>query len=114
MNQENNEADFDMEKIRALPEWKLEDHLQSVEMIAAFAKEMLADDIADEERLAFVKALALAKDPRPAPLKDHEVRELVNELRDTAVKFAGHGSLRERIASVVTTRLRFKPASQRK
>ena len=34
-------------------------------------------------------------------MKPHEFRELVNELRDTAVKYHDHQSLRERIAHVL-------------
>jgi hypothetical protein len=33
-----------------------------------------------------------------APVKDHVVREVVNRLRDTALEFHAHGSLRERFA----------------
>lgn len=35
------------------------------------------------------------------PMKDHELRELVNALRDVAVKYHGTQQLRERIAQVV-------------
>jgi hypothetical protein len=31
-------------------------------------------------------------------VKDHVVREVVNRLRDTALEFHAHGSLRERLA----------------
>jgi len=34
-------------------------------------------------------------------MKDHETRELVNTLRDLALQFHDHQSLRERIAHVV-------------
>ncbi|MGP6823551.1 hypothetical protein ACTZNP_28045, partial [Klebsiella pneumoniae] len=34
-------------------------------------------------------------------MKDHEIRELVNQLRDIAIKYHGTGQLRERIAHVV-------------
>lgn len=34
-------------------------------------------------------------------MKDHEIRELVNQLRDIAVKYHGAGQLREQIARVV-------------
>lgn len=34
-------------------------------------------------------------------MKDHEIRELVNQLRDIAIKYHGAGQLRERIAHVV-------------
>lgn len=35
------------------------------------------------------------------PMKDHEKRELVNALRDCAVEFHSHQSLRERLAHIV-------------
>lgn len=38
-------------------------------------------------------------------LKDHEVRELVNDLRDCAIKFHNHQSLRERIANILIPKL---------
>lgn len=34
-------------------------------------------------------------------MKDHEIRELVNQLRDVAIKYHGAGQLREQIASTV-------------
>ena len=34
-------------------------------------------------------------------MKDHEIRELVNQLRDVAIKYHGTGQLREQIARVV-------------
>ena len=34
-------------------------------------------------------------------MKQHEFRELVNELRDTAIKYRDHQQLRERIAHVL-------------
>lgn len=37
-----------------------------------------------------------------AVLKPHEFRELVNDLRDTAVKYAGAQSLREGIAHTLS------------
>lgn len=37
----------------------------------------------------------------PVVLKDHEIRELVNQLRDIAIKYHGTGQLRERIAHVI-------------
>ena len=41
---------------------------------------------------------AAAPLPSTAPVKDHVVREVVNRLRDTALEFHAHGSLRERLA----------------
>ena len=34
-------------------------------------------------------------------MKDHEIRELVNQLQDIAIKYHGAGQLREQIARVV-------------
>jgi len=47
-----------------------------------------------------VAAIVRAAAPLPstAPVKDHVVREVVNRLRDTALEFHAHGSLRERLA----------------
>lgn len=39
-------------------------------------------------------------------MKDHEIRELVNELRDTAVQFHATQQLRERIAYIVVPHLK--------
>lgn len=39
--------------------------------------------------------------PAPVPMKDHQIRELVNELRDIAVEYHGTQQLRERIARTV-------------
>lgn len=36
-------------------------------------------------------------------MKDHEIRELVNQLRDIAIKYHGAGQLREQISRVVRT-----------
>ncbi len=35
-------------------------------------------------------------------LKPHHYREMINELRDTAVKYHDHQSLRERLSGVVS------------
>jgi hypothetical protein len=47
-----------------------------------------------------VAAIVRAATPSPstAPVKDHVVREVVNQLRDTALEFHAHGNLRERLA----------------
>lgn len=42
---------------------------------------------------------------QPAPLKDHQIAQTVNAVRDIAVKFHGHQSLRERIAEVLVPAL---------
>lgn len=39
--------------------------------------------------------------PAPASMKDHQIRELVNELRDIAIDYHGTQQLRERIARTV-------------
>ncbi|HEO9242459.1 TPA: hypothetical protein ACOEHP_000725 [Enterobacter ludwigii] len=39
--------------------------------------------------------------PAPEPMKDHQFRELVNELRDIAVEYHGTQQLRERIARTI-------------
>lgn len=39
--------------------------------------------------------------PAPASMKDHQIRELVNELRDIAVEYHGTQQLRERIARTI-------------
>jgi len=42
-----------------------------------------------------------AAPPAPVAMKDHQIRELVNELRDIAVGYHGTQQLRERIARTV-------------
>ncbi|WP_434795859.1 hypothetical protein [Citrobacter europaeus] len=39
--------------------------------------------------------------PAPEPMKNHQIRELVNDLRDIAVEYHGTQQLRERIARTV-------------
>ncbi|EPC7971775.1 hypothetical protein ACSVXM_002848 [Enterobacter hormaechei] len=39
--------------------------------------------------------------PAPIAMKDHQIRELVNELRDIAVKYHGSQQLREHIARTI-------------
>lgn len=39
--------------------------------------------------------------PAPVSMKDHQIRELVNELRDIAIEYHGTQQLRERIARTV-------------
>ncbi|EQB1509196.1 hypothetical protein [Enterobacter hormaechei] len=39
--------------------------------------------------------------PAPVAMKDHQIRELVNELRDIAVEYHGTQQLRERIARTI-------------
>ncbi|MED7790248.1 hypothetical protein TB147_02820 [Klebsiella aerogenes] len=47
--------------------------------------------------------VALYRHAQPAPvvLKDHQIRELVNQLRDIAIEYHGTQQLRERIARVL-------------
>ena len=42
-----------------------------------------------------------AAPPAPVAMKDHQIRDLVNELRDIAVEYYGTQQLRERIAKTV-------------
>lgn len=42
-----------------------------------------------------------AAQPAPVVLKDHQIRELVNQLRDIAIEYHGTQQLRERIARVL-------------
>ena len=41
--------------------------------------------------------------PAPVSMKDHQIREMVNELRDIAIEYQGTQQLRERIARTVRT-----------
>jgi len=52
---------------------------------------------AAEARLAEIDSAA-PPSPSTAPVKAHVAREVVNRLRDTALEFHAHGSLRERLA----------------
>lgn len=45
--------------------------------------------------------LHIKAQPAPVVLKDHQIRELVNQLRDIAIKYHAAGQLREQIARVV-------------
>ncbi|MFS9649387.1 hypothetical protein [Enterobacter hormaechei] len=53
-----------------------------------------------EETICELMALLTAT-PVPVSMKDHQVRELVNELRDIAVEHHGTQQLRERIARTI-------------
>lgn len=44
---------------------------------------------------------AISQQPAPVVLKDHQIRELVNQLRDIAIEYHGTQQLRERIARVL-------------
>ena len=51
---------------------------------------------------AAIEALrAYHAQPAPVVLKDHQIRELVNQLRDIAIEYHGTQQLRERIAQAV-------------
>jgi hypothetical protein len=54
-----------------------------------------------------------AAPPAPVAMKDHQIRELVNELRDIAVEYHGTQQLRERIARTVrAAMLQSEPVNQ--
>ncbi|HID3999539.1 TPA: hypothetical protein ACXE6J_003300 [Klebsiella pneumoniae] len=50
----------------------------------------------DESRIPLYAA-----QPAPVVPKDHQIRELVNQLRDIAIEYHGTQQLRERIARVL-------------
>jgi len=52
----------------------------------------------EEDAIAAWNRRATEPSPSTAPVEDHVVREVVNRLRDTALEFHAHGSLRERLA----------------
>ncbi|MGR7310616.1 DUF551 domain-containing protein [Klebsiella aerogenes] len=59
---------------------------------------------ADDPKLAeYSEPTPLYRHAHPAPvaLKDHQMRELVNQLRDTAIQYHGTQQLREQIARVI-------------
>lgn len=58
------------------------------------AQELIHDDV-----LPF--SIPEAAQPAPASMKDHQIRELVNELRDIAIEYHGTQQLRERISRTV-------------
>ena len=53
------------------------------------------------EALARIALASLEAEPVPVSMKDHQFRELVNELRDIAVEYHGTQQLREHIARTV-------------
>ncbi|KTH33821.1 DUF551 domain-containing protein [Klebsiella aerogenes] len=57
----------------------------------------------DAEEMAHGELVPLYRYAPPAPvvLKDHQIRELVNQLRDIAIEYHGTQQLRERIARVL-------------
>ena len=71
------------------------------------SEEAIAKVYCDETGMIGPKHLVgdvpLHRYPQPAPvvLKDHQIRELVNHLRDIAIEYHGTQQLRERIARVI-------------
>ncbi|WP_339325977.1 hypothetical protein [Enterobacter hormaechei] len=60
-----------------------------------------ADDV-DEIKTGLRAVFAnITAPPAPVSMKDHQIRELVNELRDIAVKYHGSQQLREHIARTI-------------
>jgi hypothetical protein len=45
-------------------------------------------------------------------MKDHQIAQLVNQLRDTAIAYHASGQLRERISTLVNDALKQTPASE--
>lgn len=62
------------------------------------------------ERQAFYMAIATKAAAPADALKDHEIREAVNTLRDIAIKYHAAGQLREQIAYFIVPLLRKTPA----
>ena len=60
-------------------------------------------DAAEMEIAALRKRINELESAKPSPIsmKDHQIRELVNELRDIAVDYHGTQQLRERIAITI-------------
>ncbi|WP_245000829.1 DUF551 domain-containing protein [Enterobacter kobei] len=52
-------------------------------------------------KLARIALASLEAEAVPVSMKDHQIRELVNELRDIAIEYHGTQQLRERIARTV-------------
>ena len=52
-------------------------------------------------RAAFANVTTKPAPVVPEPMKDHQIRELVNDLRDIAIEYHGTQQLRERIARTV-------------
>ena len=61
------EEDFDIEKVNALPKFRPEDYLQSVNDVAFYAKEFLADGITDSERRIALEVISRAKSDEREP-----------------------------------------------
>lgn len=63
--------------------------------------EAQADRFGWESALTEIIPLYRHAQPAPVVLKDHQIRELVNQLRDIAIEYHGTQQLRERIARVL-------------
>jgi hypothetical protein len=85
--------------------------------VSAAAYKAVRDDLrgtvvtlaSTQRQLAGARAALGALAARPGAPADHQVRELVNELRDIALKFHAAGQLRARISDAVLTFLAAKP-----
>ncbi len=87
--------------------------LASIALASLEAEGKLSSFVAYQEALGgdFEKVLAenieelyvpgIPVTPAPVAMKDHQIRELVNELRDIAVKYHGSQQLREHIARTI-------------
>lgn len=94
-------------------EWMPGYVLLSIALASLEAEDKLSSFVASQESLGadFEKILAenieelyvpgSSAPPAPVSMKDHQIRELVNELRDIAVEYHGTQQLRERIARTV-------------
>jgi hypothetical protein len=65
----------------------------------------LGDDDVEDIKIGLRAAFAnvTTYQPLPVVLKEHQIRELVNKLRDIAIEYHGTRQLRERIACVIRT-----------
>lgn len=68
----------------------------------ALSDSSLGADEVEEIKTGLRAAFAnVTTQPAPEPMKAHQIRELVNDLRDIAVEYHGTQQLRERIARTV-------------
>ena len=88
-----------LESIEAEPvAYVMADDLKDSSIISTPAYRDLGE--AMERAVGDVVALYVST-PAPESMKDHQIRELVNELRDIAVEYHGTQQLRERIARTI-------------
>ena len=88
-----------LESIEAEPvAYVMADGLKDSSIISTPAYRDLGE--AMERAVGDVVALYVST-PAPESMKDHQIRELVNELRDIAVEYHGTQQLRERIARTI-------------